>query len=195
MVVTIGEPSLIKFVYEHAAGKIRPKRLTWITLSKKASNSKSMVKSLSSDNIIFEPYPKQEEFIGRFFPVNTRSCAMAGRWVAVSHTFQWPAPYCWLSSIPGRCGALFANPFLPSKPALEHSGRFALNTLSHLTISRDMTVTFNNGSQILFMAEDYANDKDFDRFKGLEVNGFIPEQIEELKRRAVRCLFYPRRSS
>lgn len=33
----------------------------------------------------------------------------------------------------------------------------------------------------MFMAEDFANDKDFDRFKGLEVNGFILEQIEELQ--------------
>ncbi len=45
---------------------------------------------------------------------------------------------------------------------------------------QDQVVTFKNGSQIMFMAEDYANDKDFDRFKGLEVNGFILEQIEEL---------------
>jgi hypothetical protein len=45
---------------------------------------------------------------------------------------------------------------------------------------QDQTVHFTNGSKILFMAEDYANDKDFDRFKGLEVNGFILEQIEEL---------------
>ena len=33
----------------------------------------------------------------------------------------------------------------------------------------------------MFMTEDYANDKDFDRFKGLEVNGFLLEQIEELQ--------------
>ncbi len=45
---------------------------------------------------------------------------------------------------------------------------------------QDFVVTFTNGSKIMFMAEDYANDKDFDRFKGLEVNGFILEQIEEL---------------
>lgn len=46
---------------------------------------------------------------------------------------------------------------------------------------QDHTVTFKNGSQVIFMAEDYANDKDFDRFKGLEVNGFLLEQIEELQ--------------
>lgn len=46
---------------------------------------------------------------------------------------------------------------------------------------QDMTAYFRNGSRILFMAEDYVNDKDFDRFKGLEVNGFLLEQIEELQ--------------
>ena len=46
---------------------------------------------------------------------------------------------------------------------------------------QDQVVTFINGSQIMFMTEDYANDKDFDRFKGLEVNGFLLEQIEELQ--------------
>lgn len=45
---------------------------------------------------------------------------------------------------------------------------------------QDQVVNFTNGSKIMFMAEDYANDKDFDRFKGLEVNGFVLEQIEEL---------------
>lgn len=45
---------------------------------------------------------------------------------------------------------------------------------------QDQVVTFTNGSKMMFMAEDYANDKDFDRFKGLEVNGFVLEQIEEL---------------
>jgi len=45
----------------------------------------------------------------------------------------------------------------------------------------ELTATFTNGSRIIFMAEDYQNDKDFDRFKGLEVNGFLLEQIEELQ--------------
>lgn len=45
---------------------------------------------------------------------------------------------------------------------------------------QDFIAHFKNGSQIAFMAEDWANDKDFDRFKGLEVNGFLLEQIEEL---------------
>lgn len=51
----------------------------------------------------------------------------------------------------------------------------------HKVNQQDHTVQFNNSSEVLFMAEDYDNDKDFDRFKGLEVNGFVLEQIEELQ--------------
>lgn len=50
----------------------------------------------------------------------------------------------------------------------------------HKVNQQDHTVIFKNGSEVIFMAEDYKNDKDFDRFKGLEVNGFLLEQIEEL---------------
>lgn len=46
---------------------------------------------------------------------------------------------------------------------------------------QDQIYTFANGSQIMFMAENYTDDKDFDRFKGLEVNGFLLEQLEELQ--------------
>lgn len=46
---------------------------------------------------------------------------------------------------------------------------------------QDQIYTFANDSQIMFMAENYQDDKEFDRFKGLEVNGFLLEQIEELQ--------------
>lgn len=46
---------------------------------------------------------------------------------------------------------------------------------------QDQIYTFKNGSQVMFMAEDFEHDKEFDRFKGLEVNGFLLEQIEELQ--------------
>lgn len=41
------------------------------------------------------------------------------------------------------------------------------------------TIIFNNGSEIMFMAESYAEDKDLNRFKGLECNGFGFEEINE----------------
>lgn len=40
------------------------------------------------------------------------------------------------------------------------------------------TITFKNGSQIIFFGENYDDDKDLDRWRGLEVNGFLLEETE-----------------
>ena len=45
----------------------------------------------------------------------------------------------------------------------------------------DYYVQFRNGSRIYFMAETFNADKDLNRFKGLETNGFLLEQAEELQ--------------
>ena len=50
----------------------------------------------------------------------------------------------------------------------------ALNHQSH-------TVTFNNGSEIIFFPESYNDDKELNRWKGLEVNGFLLEEANELQ--------------
>lgn len=44
-----------------------------------------------------------------------------------------------------------------------------------------MTVTFNNGSQIMFMAESYDSDKELNRFRGLEINGAGIDEINEIQ--------------
>lgn len=42
-------------------------------------------------------------------------------------------------------------------------------------------VTFTNGSQIIFMAESYADDKELNRFRGLEINGAGIDEINEVQ--------------
>lgn len=42
-------------------------------------------------------------------------------------------------------------------------------------------VTFFNGSQIIFFAENYHKDKELNRWRGLEVNGFGLEEINEIQ--------------
>lgn len=44
-----------------------------------------------------------------------------------------------------------------------------------------MTVTFNNSSQIMFMAESYDSDKELNRFRGLEINGAGIDEINEIQ--------------
>jgi hypothetical protein len=44
-----------------------------------------------------------------------------------------------------------------------------------------MTATATNGSKIIFFGENYTKDKHFDRWRGLECNGFLLEEINELQ--------------
>lgn len=46
---------------------------------------------------------------------------------------------------------------------------------------QDLTATATNGSQIMFISESYSDDPDLMRFGGLEVNGFVLEQAEEVQ--------------
>lgn len=43
------------------------------------------------------------------------------------------------------------------------------------------TLTWNNGSQIIFMAESYDTDKDLNRFRGLEINGAFIDEVNEIR--------------
>jgi hypothetical protein len=45
--------------------------------------------------------------------------------------------------------------------------------------SNQQTVTFKNGSKIIFFAENYDTDKELNRWRGLEVNGIGFEEINE----------------
>lgn len=44
-----------------------------------------------------------------------------------------------------------------------------------------VTITFSNDSQIIFMSESYDSDKELNRFRGLECNGFGLEEVNELR--------------
>jgi predicted phage terminase large subunit-like protein len=46
----------------------------------------------------------------------------------------------------------------------------------------DLVVTLTNGSQIIFFAENYDNDKELNRFRGLEVNGFGIDELNEIQK-------------
>lgn len=51
-----------------------------------------------------------------------------------------------------------------------------------------LTVTFRNGSQLIFMAESYEDDKDLNRFRGLEINGAGADEVNELQEATFRKL-------
>ena len=51
------------------------------------------------------------------------------------------------------------------------------------------TVTFKNGSQIIFFPESYETDKELNRWRGLEVNGFGFEEINECQYQSLEKAF------
>lgn len=58
-----------------------------------------------------------------------------------------------------------------------------------VAFNRDtLTVTFRNGSQLIFMAESYEEDKELNRFRGLEINGAGGDEINELQEVTFRKL-------
>jgi hypothetical protein len=136
---------------------------------------------LSSDRqVLFEPFPKQEEFLnavlsGKF------SFVLFGGAIRGGKTFALLALFIVLCKVfPGSRWALVRKDLPTIKRNLYPSwnkikpDRFIKNHNNETH-----TVTFNNGSQIIFYPENYAQDKDLDRWKGLEVNGFGFEEINE----------------
>lgn len=76
-----------------------------------------------------------------------------------------------------------------SLPTLEKTTLVTFNELLQQGLSEHIknfnrntnTVTFNNGSQLLFMSESYDQDKELNRFRGLECNGFGLEEVNEIR--------------
>jgi hypothetical protein len=144
----------------------------------------------SNKQIVFEPFPKQIEFLEAIFS-NNYNFIMYGGAIRGGKTFA-------------GIGALLllAKMYPQSKWCIV---RDTLQTLKRTTIpsfnkvcpqsfiksyNQDtQTVTLRNDSQIIFMGENYADDKELNRFKGLEVNGFLLEEINELQQKTFyKCI-------
>jgi hypothetical protein len=145
---------------------------------------------LSSEKLIFKPYPKQEEFINAVFSGKYSFLCYGG-------AMGGGKSYVCLAILILLCKVYPKSKWCVIRESMPTLKRTTLETFKKLVPSnfvksynqQDQIYTFTNGSQILFMAEDYANDKDFDRFKGLEVNGFLLEQIEELQEELLKICF------
>lgn len=133
-------------------------------------------------DVLFQPFPKQEEFInavlsGKYNFVTYGGSIRGGKTIALLCLFVL------LSRIyPGSRWAIVRKDLPVIKSNLYPSWnkikpeRFIK---SAPTDHNQHTVTFSNGSQIIFFPESYQTDKDQNRWRGLEVNGFGFEEINE----------------
>lgn len=132
--------------------------------------------------VLFEPQPKQTQFIEAIFSGKYSFLCYGGS-VGGGKSYVCIATLILLCKIYPKSKWVIIRQSLPTlkrtsietfKKVLPVGFLKSYNQTEHIA-------TFKNDSQITFMPEDYQNDKDFDRFKGLEVNGFLLEQIEELQ--------------
>jgi hypothetical protein len=132
--------------------------------------------------VLFESFPKQEEFIEAIFS-EKYNFIMYGGAIRGGKTFAGIGALLLLSKkYPGSKWAIVRDSLqtlkrttIPSFKKVCPEG-FIKNFNQELQI-----VTLTNDSQILFFGENYADDKDLNRFKGLEVNGFLLEEMNELQ--------------
>jgi hypothetical protein len=136
----------------------------------------------TSERVLFKPYPKQEEFIEAVFS-GDYSFLVYGGAMGGGKSYLCLATLILLARIYPKSKWCVIRESIPTlkSTTLETFKKVVPRRFIHKENQQDHIFTFKNGSEIKFMAEDYKNDKDFDRFKGLEVNGFLLEQIEELQ--------------
>jgi len=140
--------------------------------------------------ILFESFPKQDEFLEAIFS-NQYNFIMYGGAIRGGKTFAG------LGALLLLCKMYPNSKWCVVRSTLQ---TLKLNTIPSFTkicpttfvkkYNQDtQTVTFNNNSQIIFLGENYADDKDLNRFKGLEVNGFLLEEVNELQQKTFyKCI-------
>jgi hypothetical protein len=140
---------------------------------------------------LFEPFPKQQEFIeaalGDEFDFILYGGAIRG-----GKTFGGLAALILLSRFfKGSRWAVVRKDLptlkrttIPSFKKIVPTNFLLGGSLATGYNQTDQVVTFKNGSQIIFFPENFVEDKELNRWKGLEVNGFLLEEINELHERS-----------
>lgn len=132
--------------------------------------------------VLFESFPKQEEFIAAALS-GDYSLIIYGGAIRGGKSFALLALFILLSRLfPGSRWAIVRKDLpvikknlYPSWDKIKPTNFIETEPTDH----NQHTCTFKNGSQIIFFPENYIKDKELNRWKGLEVNGFGFEEINE----------------
>lgn len=135
-----------------------------------------------SNQVLFEPSPKQMEFLEAVFSTKYRFILFGG-------AIRGGKTYALLGAFLLLCKAFPMSRWAIVRDALPTIKRNTLPSFNKIcpksfiqSYNQDtQTVTFTNGSQIIFFSENFADDKELNRWKGLEVNGFGLEEVNELQ--------------
>ena len=130
--------------------------------------------------ILFKPFPKQQEFLDAAFS-GKYSFILYGGAIRGGKTYAMLAFFILLCKIfPGSRWAIVRKD-LPTikRNILPTWEKIKPTNFIESEHQNPHEVHFKNGSRIIFFPETYKTDKDQDRWKGFEVNGFGFEEINE----------------
>jgi len=132
--------------------------------------------------VLFDPFPKQLEFLEAVFSKKYRVIVYGGA-IRGGKTFAGIGALILLCKMyPGSRWAIVRDT-LPTLKRNTIPSFFKCCPKAFIKSHNQetQTVTLTNGSQIIFFPENYNQDKDLNRWKGLEVSGFLLEEFNELQ--------------
>lgn len=134
---------------------------------------------------LFEPFDRQKVFLKCVLSGNYRFILYGGS-VRSGKTFSGLAAFIILSFRYPRSRWVVVRKDLQTikRNTLPSWDKIKPHKYIHSHNHDTQTVTFTNGSQIIFFGENYDKDKEFNRWRGLECNGFLLEEINELQEMA-----------
>ena len=137
-----------------------------------------------SKQVLFESFPKQEEFLEAVFS-NKYNFILYGGAIRGGKTFAGLGALLLLSKIYPKSKWMVVRNTLQTLKLNTIPSFFKVCPKSFIkSYNQDIqTVTFTNGSQIIFFGENYADDKELNRLKGAETNGFLFEEINECQQK------------
>jgi len=130
--------------------------------------------------IIFEPFAKQIEFIESVFN-NKYNFILFGGAIRGGKTFAGLGTLILLCKKYPKSRWVVIRKDLPT---IKRNLIPAWNKIKPINFlekenNSEHTYTFKNGSEIIFFSESITTDRDLDRWRGLECNGFLFEEISE----------------
>lgn len=132
------------------------------------------------NNLKFKSFPKQDEFLNAIFSGNYNFILYGGA-IRGGKTFVALMAIQLLCHIYPKSRWAVVRRDLPTlkRNTIPSWQKLKLNNIIQSENNSEHTVTFKNGSQIIFFPESFDTDKELERWRGLEVNGFLFEEIQE----------------
>ena len=134
--------------------------------------------------ILFEPHPKQKEFIDAVFSGRFRHLLFGGA-AGGGKSYVSLATLILLAKVYPNSKSFVIRESLPSLKRTTIHSFFKLCPKIFIKSfnQTDQVVRFRNGSSLTFFPENYVQDKNLTRFDGIEANFFLIEEGQECQRK------------